>query len=44
MLNSHGYLFAMKTLAASFKLSLRQVEQIFTKLRISQLTVIALSN
>ena len=31
---SYGYLFAMKTLAASFKLSLRQVEQIFTKLRI----------
>jgi hypothetical protein len=25
----YGYLFAMKTLAASFKLSLRQVEQIF---------------
>ncbi|SHN93362.1 KAP family P-loop NTPase fold protein [bacterium endosymbiont of Bathymodiolus sp. 5 South] len=30
----YGYLFAMKTFAASFKLSLRQVEQIFTKLRI----------
>jgi hypothetical protein len=27
----YGYLFAMKTFAASFKLSLRQVEQITRK-------------
>jgi predicted KAP-like P-loop ATPase len=31
---SYGYLFAIKTLAKGFNLSLRQIEQIFTKLQI----------